>query len=122
MRNGKKVVKSTTIATPAGERVYLSPEEIERKSKSQVVEAYVEDLGGWVRARLVGADRVIAFLGSSGDVEKLEAMALLVSETLCNEDGSEYISKESARKLPIPTLDNIIGAVAEARKEAKGNG
>jgi hypothetical protein len=125
MAKGKKVVpiSTSTPQIPAGERIYLSPEEIERKSKSQVLDAYVEELGGWVRARLVGADLVIAFLrnSASGDLEKLEAMAQLVYETLCNEDGSDYTTKEQALKFPISTLDNIIGAIAVARKEAKGN-
>lgn len=120
----KKVSAVSAVSTsqvPIGERIYLSPEEIEKKSKSQVLDAYVEELGGFVRARLVGADRVIAFLRDSagGDMEKVDAMARLVSETLCNEDGSDYTTKEQASKWPIPTLDSIIGAVAQARKEAK---
>lgn len=110
-------------AVPPGERIYLSPDEIEHKSKAQVIDAYVEELGGWIRARLVGADRVIAFLKSSseGDAGKLEAMAQLVSETLANEDGSDFLTKDQARRYPVSTLDNIIGAVAEARKAARGN-
>lgn len=123
-RNSKKMaVVSSTTQIPAGERIYLSLDEISRKSKSQVIDAYVEELGGWVRARLVGADKVITFLKNSqgGDLEKVDAMAQLVSETLCNEDGSDYITKDQAITFPIPTLDNIIGAVALARKEAKGN-
>lgn len=124
MAKVKKIanVSNSTPQIPAGERIYLSPDEISKKSKTQVIDAYVEELGGWVRARLVGADKVITFLKNSqgGDLEKVDAMAQLVSETLCNEDGSDYVTKDQAITFPIPTLDNIIGAVALARKEAKG--
>lgn len=123
----KRVSAVSAVSTPqvpVGERIYLSPEEIEKKSKSQIVDVYVEELGGWVRARVTGADRMISFLKSfqnGTDAEKVESMGQLVSDTLCNEDGSDYVTLEQALKYSSDTLDDIIGAVSKARKEAKGN-
>lgn len=118
------VSAASTPQVPVGERIYLSPEEIEKKSKSQIVDVYVEELGGWVRARVTGADRMIYFLKSfqnGTDAEKVESMGQLVADTLCNEDGSDYVTLEQALKYSSDTLDDIIGAVSKARKEAKGN-
>jgi hypothetical protein len=125
MRTKKSTGQKSIVGNeqPEGERVYLSPGDVQKWVKSQVIDAYVKELGGYVRARLIGADKFMDFLKKQKgeDAERLESMSQLISETLCNEDGSDYITKEEAITYPISVLDDIIGAVAQARKEARGN-
>lgn len=123
MARNKKVA---TISAPSPSPIntpFLSLDDIERKSFEFIGSAYIKSLEGRVNYRPVGVDKMEEFLKGSvdGGVDKLPAMAKFVSDILCNEDGTDYITFERARKLPFEVLDSIIGDVAEARKENRKN-
>lgn len=124
MANGKKTVnvsEDESDSTPV-KKNFLSLDRIEQSIREDITEAYVEELGGYVYQRPVGADIAIAFMEEGvSRAEQIRAMARYVSESLCNADGSEFISMESALKLPLETIDALVSSLAIIRKRDKND-
>ena len=101
---------------------FLSLDTIEQSVREDITIAYVEELGGYVYQRPVGADVAVAFMEEGvSRAEQIRAMARYVSESLCNEDGSEYISFERAIKLPLELIDALVSSLAIIRKRDKND-
>lgn len=123
--NRKKA--NDTLKTAFVERAddtLLTLDKIEDSYRKDISTAYIEELGGSVHYRPVGADVTIAFLEEGiSRAAQVRAMARFLSESLCDAEGNEFISYERAVKLPLEIIDNIVTSLAIVRKKsAKDSG
>lgn len=99
---------------------FLSLDTIEVAHKSKVQTAYIEEMGGSVHYRPVGADVALAFMEEGiSRADQIRAMCRFMSETLCDPDGNEFISFDRAMKLPIDTIETVVSGIALARKTSR---
>lgn len=101
---------------------FVTLDAIERQFKDKIEVTYLKSFNGYIHYHPVRTDQMLPFLedsDSSTPAEKMRSMAKMLSESLCNEDGSEFISYERAIKLPPDMLDDIVGDLATAKRRAR---
>lgn len=113
--------KRTNRVPASSANTLLALSDIQNAHKKKVSMAFIEELGGDVPYRPVGADVALAFMEEGiSRKEQINAMARYISETLCTPEGEDFISFEQALKLPIETIENITTGIAVSRKSKRG--
>jgi len=98
---------------------FLSIEEIESKQQSIIHVAYIEEFGGHVNYHAVPAGIALAFYedGISAQ-EQLRRMAVFLEKSICNSDGSVFITAERVlEKFTAETINAIVTGMAMERKK-----
>jgi hypothetical protein len=127
VESGVKVeeVENSSIAAEAR---FLSPSDLDnlRKSPSKVKSCWIEKLGGYVYFRESSAKTMRDFFNlKSEDMpqsEVVNCLAQFAADVLCNEDGSDFISFETALTYSLETLDGICSGISEGLKGPKSKG
>jgi hypothetical protein len=125
----KKIDVESEVATATKEvSKFLSPSDLDnlRKSPTKVKTCWIEKLGGYVYFRESSAKTMRDFFNlKSEDMpqsEVVNCLAQFAADVLCNEDGSDFISFETALTYSLETLDGICSGISEGLKGPKSKG
>lgn len=126
--NRKGTSRVRKVAVPTSNHPSLSLDDLEADRKREISKVYLKEFEREVYVIPVGADVAVSFFEldeSTPRPEQIRTMARFVSESLCDENGNEFIPLELAMKLPIKTLDKIVTGIYEgytsARESKRGN-
>lgn len=120
--NRKGTSRVRKAAAPVSNHPSLSLEDLEADRKREISKVYLKEFEREVWVLPVSAETAVLFFEldeSTPRPVQIRTMARFVSEAICNEDGSEFISLERAIRYPIKTLDKIVTGIYEGYKSAR---